>query len=213
MRTRKEAREYCRTAFKTHGQDFINPAFTKEVCEEIMILTTSLGPDDAYVLFEFAKSIPDGGTYLEIGSANGGSLLCVQCAAESVGRLIHLIGIDFFVSGTLRRYIKTASNLTFYRLRSDDAVGLIPDHSVDLIFVDGDHSREQVYRDIVNYLPKLKLNGLMIGDDFHEPGIKAAVVGVVGDAWEMPDHTDFFTISADWKENINASSNISGGSG
>ena len=35
----------------------------------------------------------------------------------------------------------------------------------DFIFVDGNHEAEPVFNDIMNWIPKLKINGIMAGDD------------------------------------------------
>jgi len=52
------------------------------------------------------------------------------------------------------------------------------DESVDLIFVDGDHSYEGCKTDIETWLPKLKTGGFMAGHDYGHvrfPGVKQSV--------------------------------------
>jgi hypothetical protein len=46
------------------------------------------------------------------------------------------------------------------------AARLIPDESLDYVYIDGDHSFDMVRSDIKTYLPKIKPNGLIIGDDY-----------------------------------------------
>lgn len=40
------------------------------------------------------------------------------------------------------------------------------DNSVDFIYIDGDHTKEGIERDIEKYLPKLKKGGVMAGHDY-----------------------------------------------
>lgn len=44
-------------------------------------------------------------------------------------------------------------------------LGRIEDHSMDVIYIDGDHRFEVCRQDIINYDPKLKRGGLMVLDD------------------------------------------------
>jgi hypothetical protein len=52
------------------------------------------------------------------------------------------------------------------------------DDKVHLVFVDGDHTEVQCYRDILNYEPKIIPGGFMAGHDYEHPrcpGVKKAV--------------------------------------
>jgi len=55
--------------------------------------------------------------------------------------------------------------VTVIRKASDDAVQDVPD-VVDFVHIDGDHTYEQVIRDIDNYLPKIRKGGLISGHDY-----------------------------------------------
>jgi predicted O-methyltransferase YrrM len=48
---------------------------------------------------------------------------------------------------------------------SDDAVSMFEDNGMDFIFIDGDHSAEQVKKDCDNYYPKLKVGGIFAVHD------------------------------------------------
>jgi hypothetical protein len=54
----------------------------------------------------------------------------------------------------------------FIRDTADNAKDLIPDNSLDYIFIDGDHSYEAVSSDIKNYYSKVKSGGIFAGHDF-----------------------------------------------
>ena len=51
------------------------------------------------------------------------------------------------------------------QMGSDEAVSKTPDE-VDFLYVDGDHTEDQVIRDINNYMPKVKDGGIVSGHDF-----------------------------------------------
>ena len=61
------------------------------------------------------------------------------------------------------------------RKSSDEAVSLFSDNFFDFIYIDGDHSYSQVKKDLENYFPKVKKNGLLCGDDYHLSEVKKAV--------------------------------------
>ena len=57
------------------------------------------------------------------------------------------------------------------------------DKSVDLLYIDANHSYECVKEDITNWYPKLKKNGILIGHDYSEkfPGVEKATKEIFGD--------------------------------
>ena len=64
---------------------------------------------------------------------------------------------------------------------SYDAANQLPDDSMDLIFIDADHSYEAVKKDIVAYTPKLRDNGILSGHDIDYPGVNKAVRELIKD--------------------------------
>tara|TARA_R100001509_G_scaffold153787_1_gene114914 strand:+ start:190 stop:432 length:243 start_codon:yes stop_codon:yes gene_type:complete len=50
------------------------------------------------------------------------------------------------------------------------------DNSIDFLYVDGNHSYEAVLQDITLYYPKVKSGGLIIFDDYSEPGVAKAAL-------------------------------------
>ena len=73
---------------------------------------------------------------------------------------------------------KYKDKIHFIKLKSSDAVHLIPD-DLDFVYIDGNHKYEYVKQDIENYYPKLKIGGILAGHDFkakpHEEGVEKAV--------------------------------------
>jgi predicted O-methyltransferase YrrM len=58
------------------------------------------------------------------------------------------------------------ANLRVHKMGSADAVELFSDNSLDLVFIDGDHTYDGIIADIDNYLPKVKSGGTICGHDY-----------------------------------------------
>lgn len=60
------------------------------------------------------------------------------------------------------------TNVKFYRTYSNNisTVNNFENNSVDLIFIDANHTYQYVMEDLENYYPKLKHDGILCGDDF-----------------------------------------------
>jgi len=158
---------------------FLKEGFTLSIAKRVFT-TAMLTTWDAYYLFYYAKRIPDGGTYLEIGSFIGGSMVCIILGAQMSSTSINFISIE------PRHQEKFYENIAEFKdirieiiqLTSDEAVGKVKDNSVDLLFVDGGHKYEQVKKDIGNYWPNVKPGGIFLGHDYEldgHPGVKRAV--------------------------------------
>ncbi|GAG79317.1 unnamed protein product, partial [marine sediment metagenome] len=76
---------------------------------------------DAYHLFAMGKKIPDKGTYLEIGSSIGGSLICVYEGTKVSGTKIRFIGIESNIRPKLRINTKFIPHLKIIASCSDEA--------------------------------------------------------------------------------------------
>ena len=58
------------------------------------------------------------------------------------------------------------SNYAKFKFESDEAHKFLRLGFFDLVYIDGLHTYEQVKKDIVNYLPLIKSNGIIAGHDF-----------------------------------------------
>ena len=68
--------------------------------------------------------------------------------------------------------------LTFLQGWSDAMAKRFEDDSLDLVFIDADHSEEGVRNDLHAWLPKVRPGGILSGHDYaarHHPGVKKAV--------------------------------------
>ena len=70
---------------------------------------------------------------------------------------------------------------------SQQAATRFPDGSIDLVFVDGDHSYEAVKRDLQAWLPKVTKGGILSGHDFTtRMGVYRAVDEMFGARVALP---------------------------
>lgn len=67
------------------------------------------------------------------------------------------------------------NRIQLVRQNSWDYAPYIEDGSLDLVFVDGDHTYDAVKRDIELYWPKVRSGGYLTGDDFAIPAVTRAV--------------------------------------
>lgn len=84
-----------------------------------------------------------------------------------------------YVYATLRLK-RFADRITVHRMASTDAAPQVEDASLDLVFLDGDHSYEGVSTDIDAWRSKVRQGGWIGGHDFGEkkhrfPGVERAV--------------------------------------
>ncbi len=61
------------------------------------------------------------------------------------------------------------------RMDSVSAAATYEDNSLDLVFIDAAHDYESVKADILAWLPKIKINGIISGHDYGHPPVRQAV--------------------------------------
>jgi len=61
---------------------------------------------------------------------------------------------------------KSYSKIVPWQGYSDEMIVKLDDNSVDFVYIDGDHTPEQVYKDAINMFPKMKDGGVILFDDY-----------------------------------------------
>jgi predicted O-methyltransferase YrrM len=92
---------------------------------------------------------------------------------------LHLTCIDPYIAYHARPmqsrqdtvYAKTCKllkpfNITLLRTKSMDAVNDFEDASLDFVYIDGDHCFDACMQDIIRWVPKVKLDGLVVVHDY-----------------------------------------------
>ena len=73
------------------------------------------------------------------------------------------------------------SNITEINKESKLACKDFPDNYFDLIYIDADHEYSSIILDIKNWLPKLKVGGILAGHDYWVDSVKRAVNTIFGE--------------------------------
>jgi hypothetical protein len=98
---------------------------------------------------------------------------------------------ELFLDLMQRHAPEEFERLTLVRTTSVEAANAFPRASVDCLLIDGCHAYESVLADIRAWVPRMKPDGWMGGDD-HEPnypGVEKAVREVFGDRYEVQGTT------------------------
>ena len=87
-------------------------------------------------------------------------------------------------------------NVKILKKYSVDAAKEVEDESLDFVYIDGAHDYENVKADIEAWAPKVRVGGIIAGDDFYDfPSGKG---GVMKAATEYASHYHFDLKLTDW---------------
>jgi hypothetical protein len=113
---------------------------------------------------------------VEIGSAGGQTSVHLVRYCPQIDE-IHTVDIE--PPGPKEQAaIDSLEKLEFIHAPSTDAAKHFADKSLDLIFIDADHSAKAVFEDLEAWEPKVKPGGVLAGHDYgshNHPGVKPAV--------------------------------------
>jgi hypothetical protein len=89
---------------------------------------------------------------------------------------------ESYLSEVLERTAPWESKRVVLRGRTSEVIGEIPDESLDLAYIDGDHSLRGIAVDLIRMWSKVRPGGLLGGDDFspsvwqHSPAFEPTLV-------------------------------------
>ena len=117
-------------------------------------------------MLEVGSWLGNGSTQTFIKNLNGGTLFCVDTWMGNANVARHqAIVSEFDVYKTFLKNIQSHPSVQPIRAKSLDAVQTFDDGSLDLVFIDGDHSFAAVRADIAAWLPKVRPGGILCGHD------------------------------------------------
>ena len=93
------------------------------------------------------------------------------------------------VYGKFLENINSYKNISHIRMTSDDAIKTLANLKVNLVYIDGVHTYDQVKKDIENYRHIVKPGGLLCGHDYSNEGNLVGVYKAVNEAFGKPDLT------------------------
>lgn len=167
---------------------------------------------------ELIESIPDGGTFVELGSYKGKSTSFIVTEIVNRDKNINFVTIDTFngdsgstdkkeveaykkvdVSNMYEEFIENTKHLkNFFKVivgNSHESSKLFEDNSIDVVFIDAGHSYESVLKDIEYWLPKMKNGGIMSGHDYNSwEGVQLAVKEVFNEVDKINNDCWFIKI-------------------
>lgn len=150
-------------------------------------------------LINYVSSIRDtkNMVMIEIGSYSGES---TEMFTNSFGKVISIDPFlnDYDINDETCQYMKLSDvynifyknmskyeNFEHIRKTSDEAINDLINIKVDLVYIDGLHTYEQVKKDIENYLPLINVGGFICGHDYHPSW--QGVVNAINEKLGKPD--------------------------
>jgi hypothetical protein len=134
---------------------------------------------------EFAE---DGDTLVEVGVYRGRSLMYLARRMLDSRKSLRVVGVDNFtqigtsyvecVGGMLTHCPEEAKAVEISAKDSLVAAGFTPDRSVKFCWIDGAHDYDSVRTDILAWMPKVELGGVLAGHDWNgkpDDGVGRAV--------------------------------------
>lgn len=107
------------------------------------------------------------GTIVEIGRKHGGSLVLL-CICSPSSKIYSIDISPQHDKNVLKLCNKFRVSRNQYELIIGDSIEVSRkwNKQIDLLFVDGDHSTEAVYKDMVSWVPYVKPNGSILVHDY-----------------------------------------------
>jgi len=137
---------------------------------------------------DMIAQVSDSAHFVEVGSYMGRSAAYMLVEIINSGKNIKLDCVDVgYQTEFNNNLIQVCGRYTHKQIPSTEAATEYEDHSLDFVWIDGDHSYEAVVQDITAWLPKVKPGGWMGGHDYNHPqheGVKQACCELI------PDHRE-----------------------
>jgi predicted O-methyltransferase YrrM len=153
--------------------------------------------DDNSLFVEIGSYKGKSAAYMTVGIINSGKHIKFECVdpMELMGAYLNMPQSekDGYSSDDFHtRLSSVKDHYKLHQMTSDKAAALYEDGSIDFLLIDGDHSYEGVYNDIINYLPKMRSGGLIVGDDAYDPPIQKALADAAGHMNPVNNGVHFF---------------------
>jgi predicted O-methyltransferase YrrM len=125
------------------------------------------------------QNYPNAEHWLEIGS-NIGESATIFLSFPQTKKLCCVDLDEHSIELLERKFLKEISNgrCSVHHSASADFATFVPDHSMDVVYIDAGHDYESVKEDISLYLNKAKSGGFICGHDYNSnswPGVVKAV--------------------------------------
>ena len=150
---------------------------------------------DHFDLYDLAISMFDKGIFVEIGTFAGRSSAYLGVEIHNSNKDIKLYTVDHFdisadssanSTNFHQRVIETLKPLehivSVIKGKSIEVAKQFEDESLEFVFIDASHDYESVKEDIQAWLPKVRVGGIVGGDDSRWKGVERAVHELIPNA-------------------------------
>lgn len=133
---------------------------------DIPVDFAQLWTEEQQLLAEIAASVPENGTIVEIGTAQGGSSLILHRATSN--KKVKIYSFDIAPSSEAYEHLKDTSVTIVAKSSTEGACTWMETAGkpVDLLFIDGGHTLQQVFEDFNSWVPLLKPGGRIMFHDY-----------------------------------------------
>lgn len=128
-------------------------------------MSRGLTPEDLKILMNFVDELKPGSNYVELGVAEGSSMIAVSTLRPDVncyGIEINQVAIGMAIS--------TISDLKIKNIEiiNGDSMEVCKNWNkeIDLLFIDGDHMFPQIFYDFIGWYPHVKSGSNILMHDF-----------------------------------------------
>lgn len=127
-------------------------------------LSHGLYSEDLYTLLTCAEQLKSGSNYVEIGVADGSSILAVSLFRPD----INCYGVEINPTTKAEQVIKDMNikNINLLLGRGAEDVCKEWNREIDLLFIDGEHYVFNIVWDILGWMPYVKKNGPILFHDY-----------------------------------------------
>ncbi len=135
------------------------------------------------------KNIPEGGSTIEVGVWFGHGVAFMSHLSKESKKKLNVYAVDTFKGSnepTHKKVVESHGGNIYFQFddymkqTGSDVVALIgesmqmsehfEDNSIDFIYLDASHDYENVCKDIISWMPKVKEGGVLAGHDYNSWG-------------------------------------------
>jgi cephalosporin hydroxylase len=152
---------------------------------------------------EMVQKYPNGSLMVEVGVFYGRSFSYLIIEMLNAGKKFVFVAVDACpwdgepCTGFHRHMepLKDHYRVMFEKVDSFVAAKNFEDGSIDMCFIDANHTYPFVVQDIRAYLPKMKKGGTLAGHDWSDPGVRQAVEEIfAGKKYEVDQTQDIWIV-------------------
>jgi cephalosporin hydroxylase len=151
---------------------------------------------------EMVHKFPSGSLMVEVGVYHGRSFSYLIIEMLNAGKKFDCVAVDACpwdgepCTGFHRHMepLKDHYRVMFEKVDSFVAAKNFEDGSIDMCFIDANHTYPFVIQDIKAYLPKMKKGGTISGHDMSDPGVKQAVEEIFGQNYTHDQKQDIWYV-------------------